>query len=146
MQGGELRWARGNGNGSKEGGRSYIAQGVNTLELGGYHSASMLLFPHPAWPLVDGALLVSKRRSPAPDDLLTFVRPLCRPVGDPKPIWGVALCMRFFSVSLWLYVRCYVWLYGMGGRGWYKDLKPQNVLLDERGRAKVRWGSCWASY
>ena len=43
------------------------------------------LFPHPAWPLVDGALLVSKRRSPAPDDLLTFVRPLCRPVGDPKP-------------------------------------------------------------
>ena len=45
----------------------------------------LLLFPHPAWPLVDGALLVSKRRSPAPDDLLTFVRPLCRPVGDPKP-------------------------------------------------------------
>ena len=44
-----------------------------------------MLFPHPAWPLVDGALLVSKRRSPAPDDLLTFVRPLCRPVGDPKP-------------------------------------------------------------
>ena len=48
-------------------------------------SCLLLLFPHPAWPLVDGALLVSKRRSPAPDDLLTFVRPLCRPVGDPKP-------------------------------------------------------------
>ena len=45
----------------------------------------VVLFPHPAWPLVDGALLVSKRRSPALDDLLTFVRPLCRPVGDPKP-------------------------------------------------------------
>ena len=31
-------------------------------------------FSHPAWPLVDGALLVSKRRSLAPDDLLTFGR------------------------------------------------------------------------
>ena len=31
-----------------------------------------LLFPHPAWPLVDGALLVSRRRSPAPDGLLTL--------------------------------------------------------------------------
>ena len=45
----------------------------------------IITFPHPAWPLVDGALFVSKRRSPAPDDLLTFVCPLCRPVGDPKP-------------------------------------------------------------
>ena len=48
-----------------------------------------MLFAHPAWPLVDGALLVSKRRSPAPDDLLTFVRPLCRSVGDPKPLANV---------------------------------------------------------
>ena len=47
--------------------------------------AMYILFPHPAWPLVDSALLVSKRRSPAPDNLLTFVRPLCRLVGDPKP-------------------------------------------------------------
>jgi len=38
-----------------------------------------VLFPHPAWPLVDGALLMSIRRSPVPDDLQTFVRPLCRP-------------------------------------------------------------------
>ena len=28
---------------------------------------------------------MSKRRSPAPDDLLMFVCPLCRPDGDPKP-------------------------------------------------------------
>ena len=34
---------------------------------------SYLLLIHPAWPLVNGALFVSKRRSPAPDGLLTFV-------------------------------------------------------------------------
>ena len=43
----------------------------------GIHSRWHII-PHPAWPLVDGAL-------PAPDDLLTFVRSLCRHVGDPKP-------------------------------------------------------------
>ena len=36
-------------------------------------------------PLVDSALLVSKRGAMPADTLLTFVRPLCRPVGDPKP-------------------------------------------------------------
>ena len=46
----------------------------------------LLLFPHPAWPLVNGALLVSKRRSPAPDDLLTFVRPLCPPLQGYPPL------------------------------------------------------------
>ena len=33
----------------------------------------IITIPHPAWPLVDGALLVSKRRSPAPDNLLKTV-------------------------------------------------------------------------
>ena len=44
----------------------------------------LVLYPHPAWPLVDSALLVIKRRSSPPDGLLTFVPPLCRPIGDPK--------------------------------------------------------------
>ena len=61
-----------------------------------------MFFPHPAWPLVDGALLVSKRRSPAPDDLLTFVRPLCRPVGDPKP-----RACRAARVLLWRMMQIY---------------------------------------
>ena len=58
-------------------------RGLFTLML--HRSYPLLLLIHPAWPLVDGALFVSKRRSPAPDGLLTFVRPLCRPGEDPKP-------------------------------------------------------------
>ena len=57
----------------------------------------LLLFPHPAWPLVDGALLVSKRRSPAPDDLLTFVRPLCRPLYLCCVVFG---CLWYTGVRL----------------------------------------------
>ena len=68
-----------------------------------------IFFPHPAWPLVHGTLLVSKRRSPAPDDLLTFVRPLCRPVGDPETpglqgSTGFVVGDISFGVYMWVFV------------------------------------------
>jgi len=52
----------------------------------GHFLCTILLFPHPAWPLVDCALLVRKRRSSAPDELLWSGQ-------SGQPLLGFVMCL-----------------------------------------------------